>query len=217
MPLETPEHGSPDRGQVRLTYAELAERLGITGENARILVRRRNWLRIVPNMRGQPTVVVVPEDDLAAEQMRRPGAVSVGDTASRKRRSELEAVLGVLERTSSRLAEATARAELAEQRADNATRQTEGLRADLEAARAAGQEAMGELQSQLAEADATAVSLRTELADARAAVARVQAAADEARAAAQQAQDVADRLRGEEEARQAQSRLRRVWQAWRGN
>jgi len=55
----------------RLTYAELATRLGISGEAARILVRRRGWQRIMPNHPRGLTVVVVPDDALADEDWRR--------------------------------------------------------------------------------------------------------------------------------------------------
>jgi hypothetical protein len=55
----------------RLTYAELAARLGISGEAARILVRRRGWQRMMPNHPRGLTVVVVPDDALADEDWRR--------------------------------------------------------------------------------------------------------------------------------------------------
>src|SRR4051812_42301935 len=55
---------------LRLTYAEIAQRLSISSDAARMLARRRGWFRIVPNRQGAPTVVVVPEADLAGERGR---------------------------------------------------------------------------------------------------------------------------------------------------
>ena len=57
-------------GDVRLTYQELGERLRISAEAARILTRRRGWRRLAPNRRGAPAIVVVPEDELDAEDWR---------------------------------------------------------------------------------------------------------------------------------------------------
>ena len=55
---------------LRLTYVAIARHLGISDDAARMLVRRRGWQRIQPNRKGAPTVVVVPEDELAGEQWR---------------------------------------------------------------------------------------------------------------------------------------------------
>ena len=55
----------------RLTYAQIAERLGISGDAARILVRRRGWRRIAPNHPRGLTVVVVPDAAMADEDWRR--------------------------------------------------------------------------------------------------------------------------------------------------
>lgn len=47
-----------------MTYAEIADRLGISGEAARQLVRRRGWRRIMPNHPSAPAIIVVPPDEL---------------------------------------------------------------------------------------------------------------------------------------------------------
>ena len=68
---DTGEHVPPTQGDVhRLTYAELATRLGISGDAARQLTRRRGWQRTRGNFPGAPAVILVPVDDLAAEQWR---------------------------------------------------------------------------------------------------------------------------------------------------
>lgn len=60
----------PATEPLRLTYAQLAARLGISNDAARQLVRRRRWPRIRPNHPGQPAVALVPEDELAGERWR---------------------------------------------------------------------------------------------------------------------------------------------------
>ena len=55
----------------RLTYAQIADRLGISGDAARILVRRRGWRRIAPNHPRGLTVVAVPDEAMAHEDWRR--------------------------------------------------------------------------------------------------------------------------------------------------
>jgi hypothetical protein len=68
---DTGEYVPPTQGDVhRLTYAELATRLGISGDAARQLTRRRGWQRTRGNFPGAPAVILVPVDDLAAEQWR---------------------------------------------------------------------------------------------------------------------------------------------------
>jgi len=57
-------------GDVRLTYAELGRRLGISPDAARVLTRRRGWQRVHPNRPGAPAVVVVPAEELAGESWR---------------------------------------------------------------------------------------------------------------------------------------------------
>jgi hypothetical protein len=48
----------------------VSDRLGISGDAARMLVRRRGWQRIQPNRKGAPTVVVLTQDELTGEQWR---------------------------------------------------------------------------------------------------------------------------------------------------
>src|SRR3954452_5784936 len=59
-----------------LTYAEAAERLGLTPEAVRALARRQHWPRRSPNAVGGQTGILVPADRLAAnghaESRRRP-------------------------------------------------------------------------------------------------------------------------------------------------
>jgi hypothetical protein len=76
------EHPPTAPGELRLTYAELAARLRISGEAARQLVRRRHWRRIQPNRMGAPAIVVVPDEEFAAESWRqdRPTPTDIGDT-----------------------------------------------------------------------------------------------------------------------------------------
>jgi hypothetical protein len=57
-------------GDVRLTYQELGARLRISAEAARTLTRRRGWRRLAPNRKGAPAIVVVPSEELNAEDWR---------------------------------------------------------------------------------------------------------------------------------------------------
>src|SRR5215472_16846713 len=67
---------------LRMTYAEIAVRLGVSGEAARQLVRRRGWHRIVPNLPGATTIVIVPEDALDGIPGRDTRTPDIGDTAA---------------------------------------------------------------------------------------------------------------------------------------
>ena len=139
---------SPGDVGLRLTYAEIADRLGISGDAARQLVRRRGWLRIVPNRRGATTTVIVPEDDLAGEQRRDTHPADEGGTTLDGNRLELRLALTAVDRLSQQLAEATAkvdqaelragqamdRADRAEERADRAESRADELRLALERA-----------------------------------------------------------------------------------
>src|SRR3954454_23726379 len=49
-----------------LTYAEAAERLGLTPEAVRALARRQHWPRRSPNAVGGQTWILVPANRLAA-------------------------------------------------------------------------------------------------------------------------------------------------------
>jgi hypothetical protein len=61
--MDDPEHPNT----IRLTYVQIATRLGISVGAVRILARRRGWRRVASNRRGGATLVVVPEDALEAE------------------------------------------------------------------------------------------------------------------------------------------------------
>ena len=74
MHAEQPE---PDRSAphehgelLRLTYAQIGDRLGISSDAARMLARRRGWTRQAPNRRGAPVFVLVAEQALVDEQWR---------------------------------------------------------------------------------------------------------------------------------------------------
>jgi hypothetical protein len=92
------ERSSAEVG-LRLTYAEIAARLGISGDAARQLVRRRGWRRIVPNRLGAPTTVIVPEDELHRRDTR---PADVGETTPDSDRPELHTALTLVDRLSVR-------------------------------------------------------------------------------------------------------------------
>src|SRR3954447_10106774 len=56
----------PPSGEQWLTYADAADRLGLTLEAIRSLARRQHWPRRSPNAVGGQTWIVVPADRLAA-------------------------------------------------------------------------------------------------------------------------------------------------------
>jgi hypothetical protein len=135
-------------GDVRLTYQELGARLRISAEAARTLTRRRGWRRLAPNRKGAPATVVVPIEELDAEDWRpNRGAPLDGDRSppdSRvdmaERRADMaeqraveadkraDAALVVADRTLAQLADANARADRAEARADRAGAEAERAR-----------------------------------------------------------------------------------------
>jgi hypothetical protein len=123
-----------------LTYAQLSKRLGISGEAVRILVRRRGWYRIIPNTKGQPTVVVVPSDELVAEQERRTQSPDDGATPADAVTGGLSGAIALLDRTLSRLVEA-------ERRADDALQSAERAEAAMREARASAQSALAQAQA----------------------------------------------------------------------
>jgi hypothetical protein len=61
---------STEDGYLRLTYVEIAARIGGTTDAARQLVRRKRWQRIAANRKGAPSVIMVPETELSDEQWR---------------------------------------------------------------------------------------------------------------------------------------------------
>src|SRR4051812_36615940 len=56
----------PPTAEHWLTYAEAAQRLGLTPEAVRALARRQHWPRRSPNAVGGQTWILVPADKLAA-------------------------------------------------------------------------------------------------------------------------------------------------------
>jgi hypothetical protein len=187
-------------GSLRLTYHQIAARLGISGEAARQLVRRRKWPRIKPNRLGAPAIVVVPEDELAGEQWREdrpttpdnrasPPVVALGDPHTspddRLRQStEINGLITLL----------TAEHE----RADRAERRAEAADADRRAAEARAEAAEQARDAERARAD----SLRDR--------------AERVEERAKTAEGEAEQLRRAEAERKARGRLRRVLTAWRG-
>jgi hypothetical protein len=130
----------PMNGDLRLTYAQLAGKLGISNDAARQLVRRRRWRRIVPNRLGAPAIVVVPEDELEAEEWRQdrptppdnrvspPGASPGEPDTSPDDRADFSRSLNILQAA---VASLTDRAVAAEQRADRTERERDALRIEL--------------------------------------------------------------------------------------
>lgn len=190
MAADESERVTGDVG-LRLTYAEIASRLRISGDAARQLVRRRGWLRIVPNRRGATTTVIVPESELAGERWRDTTPADEGGTPPDGDRSELRTALTLVDRLSLQLAEAHARTDAATRRAEAAED-----RANRAEGRADKAEAQGdELQVERDQARADAQS---------------------AQEAARRAEEVAEALRQAEEARKGRGRWARLRAAWRG-
>jgi hypothetical protein len=173
MALNDTERSPGDVG-LRLTYAEIAERLGISGDAARQLVRRRGWRRIVPNRRGATTTVIVPEDDIAGEQRRDPRSADDGDTTPDGNRLELRLALTTVDRLSQQLAEANVKIDQAERWADQAVERADQAmtRADRAETRADAANAAAQEAAQAAEALRRADDARK----ARGLVARLRAA-----------------------------------------
>jgi hypothetical protein len=65
MHAEQPETGGSvphERGELlRLTYAQIGDRLGISRDAARMLARHRGWTRQAPNRHGAPVFVLAAE------------------------------------------------------------------------------------------------------------------------------------------------------------
>jgi len=142
-------------GDVRLTYQELGERLRISAEAARILTRRRGWRRLAPNRKGAPAIVVVPEDELDAEDWR-PDQGSPPDEDRTRPDSRVDLA-------EQRAVEAGQRAHAALAVADRALAQLADAQAALTAERLRGDA----LRQQLVRTDARSDELRTEARAAR--------------------------------------------------
>lgn len=202
-------------GDVRLTYQELGERLRISAEAARILTRRRGWRRLAPNRKGAPAIVVVPEDELDAEDWR-PDQGSPPD----EDRTRPDSRADIAEQ---RAVEAGQRADAALAVADRALVQLGDAQAALTAERLRGDA----LRQQLVRADARSDELRTEARTAREHADELQAGQElmmqmHARALAEAAEqlsrvrEAAEGLRQAEADRKARGRLARLRAAWLG-
>ena len=199
----------------RLTYAELAARLGISGEAARILVRRRGWQRMMPNHPRGLTVVVVPDDALADEDWRRVAPTMPDEPATEGDTQGGQALqpatgkhlmAGALATLETAVLSLTERALAAERRAD-------GAEATLTEANRRADSALSLAEGTLAQlADANA---RADRAEGR--VSAIEAGLDVARADARAARERAEALQREHDARKARGRLRRAWDGWRGS
>jgi hypothetical protein len=232
MPHESGEPATTGDVGARLTYAQIAERLGISGEAARQLVRRRGWRRILPNRQGAPAVIVVTDDELAAEQWREHRATppSVGATAEAVEpptpgsEAAVETVLAALREAHAgeigRLIEALATerervdALIASHRSEIVAVEAK-LTAETARADAAGREAHG-LSNRVmvllrdvdrAAAEADALRAEAEVAEAKLATART---------AAQDAREQLDAYRREDAERKARGLLVRLRDALRG-
>jgi hypothetical protein len=164
---DTGEHVPPTQGDVhRFTYAELAHRLGISGDAARQLTRRRGWQRIRGNFPGAPAVILVPTDDLAAEQWRsdRPTppddhpTPSYGNGATPPDTGLLAGALAALEDAVAALREQLGRAEAGREaertRADDLRDRLDTMQRDLDAARVIAGAAQREARDALQAAEA---------------------------------------------------------------
>jgi hypothetical protein len=174
----------------RLTYAQLGNALGISAEAARTLARRRGWEKQMPNHRGSPVSVLVPDEALESERWREADRAEqdIGEQVPDDRADITEQ-----------------RAVMAEQRAVEA-----GRRADDAARLADTALALADrLSAQLADAGDRTDRLERDLSAAL-------AAAEQARGEARDARRVIDELRQAEETRKARGRWFRLRAAWRG-
>ena len=218
MPANEIERPSGDVG-LRLTYAEIAARLGISGDAARQLVRRRGWFRIVPNRRGAPTTVIVPEGELMGERRDTRPPVEGGMTPDGDR-GELRLALSTVDRLSVQLTEARARADAERVRADRAEARAdqERLAADrFRAESAVAQEAAEARLSKVEEAHGSEVAgLRVRADEAVARAERAEGERDVTREAHAKAMQANRKWEAADAARKARGRLRRAWDGWRG-
>jgi hypothetical protein len=201
-----------------LTYAQIGERFGLKAEAARTRVRRLGW-RTQPGNDGR-TLALMPED----ADLRPGGAHAVQPDDDRGGEEDDDrAVTAML---TGLLTEATARADRAEERAQEANGRADaalaladrtltqltdaGQRADrAEAARQSADALIANLEADMRAKDAELVQQRILTEQAR-------QQASEQEQAAQEALQATHELRRAEEARKARGRLWRVWDGWRG-
>ena len=146
----------PEHPELRLTYAQIGARLGISAEAARTLTRRR----IAPNRKGAPVIVALTAEDLQGEQWRTeeerthpsngadapeleaddPG-LRLGQAERRadEANARADAAIALADRLGTQLADAVTRGDRADDRADR-------LERDLAAALAAADQARVEAQ-----------------------------------------------------------------------
>ena len=173
---------------LRLTYADIAERLHISGDAARQLVRRRGWQRIVPNRCGAETIVIVPEEDLAGERRRDTPLGDNGGTTPDDPEAARIALSGVI---------------LPLQEAIVALReQLTASQAHINQAEARAMQAEKAVAAERTRADADRAAMQSRL--------------ESAQAELRRALDAAEALHQAEAERKARGALRRAWEAWRG-
>ena len=170
---------------LRLTYVQLAVKLGITPDAARVVARRCGWARLAPNRPGAPLTILVPEEGLAAEQWR------MEELADRPDTPDDAPIPDQAYEAEQRAVSAEQRADEANDRAMAALDLADRLGAQLADAVTRGDQAIDQL---------TQVRVRAALAE----------------TLAEQARTEVRELRRADEARKARGRLRRVWDAWRG-
>jgi hypothetical protein len=198
--------------ELRLTYAQLGARLGISAEAARTLTRRRGWRRIAPNRKGAPTIVALTADDLEGEQWRTEEDRSPPDNVAVSPEPEADSA-------GQRISEAERRADEANARADAALALADRIGAQLADAGERTDRAMSLLadaETVLKAERARADGLRDKLIGSQAELTLALAAAERARADAREAQKRTEALEQVEDARQARGRWARLRAAWRG-
>ena len=194
----------PDNGEqtprtsadVHLTYAELGRRLGISTDAARVMTRRRGWPRVRANSPGAPTIVVLPEEELAGEQWR-------------QERTTLDLPE---QQVDDRVDRAEQRADLAEQLADAANKRVDAALALATDAIARADRSEAAITGERQRADV----LRDRLDTLRADLDAAQREARAAKEATQTALQAAATLRRADEARRARGLLGRLRAALRG-
>ena len=193
-----------------MTYAEIANRLGVSGEAARQVVRRRGWHRIVPNRPGATTVVIVPADELPGLRERDTQPPDGGDTRTPDGAQAFDAALtaireahaGETEALRSQLDRERERADRAEQAAANERARADQVQQRVDAADA---------DRRAAEARADRAARRAEQLDGEAEALR--AAMDQLRdgqtlMAETHARDIAEAIRRAEDAAEEAIRQR---------
>lgn len=184
--------------ELRLTYVQIGAKLGISADAARMLARRRGWVRQAPNRRGAPVFVIVPEDALEGEQWRTEEESTPPNTSPNGSDE-------IANKAEERAELAERRAEQAEQRANEAHK-----RADVAVA------LVDRTLAQLADANARVDQVLAQAAEATTRADRLRDERDNAAARAQAARTEAEALRQADADRKARGRWARLRAAWRG-